>query len=146
MSGFLLTKRPITLHHIPADTRRKEKRMSTRAIAPSLVGFRLVLSVSLATAGPVFAGAAPGRRGRSIAGPGRRSGGGPGAGERHVGSSSSVSDAGRGVPRGVSCLMVILGVRPTVGPPGRERIGETWGLWPAARRAAGGAPGPGRLP
>src|SRR5262249_14752925 len=23
MSGFLLTKRPITLHHIPADTRRK---------------------------------------------------------------------------------------------------------------------------
>src|SRR5215472_14538382 len=125
---------------------RRVARRAARILPAARRG--LVTVPSFADAGVVRCSPVPHRgfAGGPFQGQGAGPGFGPGAGERHVGSSSSVSDAGRGVPRGVSVLMVILGMRPTVGPPARERIMETWDLWPAARRAAGGAPGPGCLP
>src|SRR5215467_6241270 len=122
------------------------RRVARRAVRMLPAARRGLVTVpSFADAGVVRCSPVPHRgfAGGPFQGQGAGPGFGPGAGERHVGSSSSVSDAGRGVPRGVSVLMVILGMRPTVGPPARERIMEIWDLWPAARRAAGGTPGPG---
>src|SRR5215470_10765764 len=125
---------------------RRVARRAARMLPAARRG--LVTVPSFADAGVVRCSPVPHRgfAGGPFQGQGAGPGFGPGAGERHVGSSSSMSDAARGVPRGVSVLMVILGMCPTVGPPARERIMETWDLWPAARRAAGGAPGPGCLP